>query len=193
MFLTKHLQICKKIIFNPHALKQYISIMANVVLLFGGNEDKTEKAFEEALILIKPLTGEVNSFSSLYESEPWGFDHPSRFLNQVIKITTSLDPLTLLTQTQAIEKQLGRQPKTTTGYEARLIDIDILFSDNLILNHPRLQIPHPRLHLRRFTLVPLCEIMPHFVHPILKKDMRALLRDCPDTSNVSIANQSFGP
>jgi 2-amino-4-hydroxy-6-hydroxymethyldihydropteridine diphosphokinase len=93
-----------------------------------------------------------------------------------------------------MEKDLGRKAKTKPGgYEARLIDIDILFFDDRIIQQPALTVPHPRLHLRRFTLLPLNELMPDWMHPLLKKTVRQLLRECPDDSDVRRIDQSFAP
>ena len=99
-----------------------------------------------------------------------------------------------MAQTQRMEKDLGRKAKTKQGgYEARLIDIDILFFDDRIIEQPALTVPHPRLHLRRFTLLPLHELMPDWMHPVLKKTVRQLLRECPDDSDVRRIDQSFAP
>jgi 2-amino-4-hydroxy-6-hydroxymethyldihydropteridine diphosphokinase len=158
--------------------------MSNVVLLLGGNEDKTQKAFSDALDEIENTVGEMLSLSSLYHSPPWGFSHPHWFLNQVVIIKSVLPPEKLLQITQQIEKKLGRKRKTTTHYESRLIDIDILFLDDRIINSGNLQVPHPRLHLRRFTLIPLNELMKEYVHPVLGKSISEILQECSDNSPV---------
>ncbi len=101
-----------------------------------------------------------------------------------MEITTELSPQELLSATQTIEKQLGRVSKTTTHYEARPIDIDILFFDDLIIETENLTIPHPRMHLRNFALQPLLEIAPNFMHPILQKEIKELAKSCKDTGKV---------
>ncbi len=167
--------------------------MSTVVLLLGGNEDKTHIAFSRAREMISDSIGKVMAVSSLYRSPPWGFEHPHWFLNQAVVVESDLDTRALLMRSQRIEKELGRKKKTATHYEGRLIDIDILFMNDLIVDHPQLQIPHPRLHLRRFTLLPLSEIMPEYLHPVLEKTIRSLLVECPDDSFVEKVDQSFEP
>jgi len=98
------------------------------------------------------------------------------FLNAVVLLESSLTPLKLLKTTQSIEKQLGRKLKTTKGYEDRLIDLDILLYDQLILNHPKLQIPHPHITERDFVIQPLTEIAPELVHPVTGKLMSEYLK-----------------
>lgn len=161
-----------------------LKLMAKIILLLGGNENNTSEAFKTTIERIGQKIGTVDNRSGLYTSPPWGFDHPSWFLNQVLEVESSLPPVQILQQTRLIEQELGRKTKTKDRYEARLIDIDILFIDHLVIDKPDLQIPHPRLHLRRFTLLPLDELMPGFVHPVLKKTIHALLQECSDTGDV---------
>ncbi len=158
--------------------------MAKVVLLLGGNEYGTRSAFSCCLDMLAKKVGKINSVSSLYTSPPWGFEHPHWFLNQVVILESALPPEQLLALTQSIERRLGRKPKTNEYYQARVIDVDILFYDDIVVEHNDLYIPHPRLHLRRFTLEPLCELMPGFVHPLLQKTMKDLLKGCPDQNEV---------
>lgn len=158
--------------------------MAQIILLLGGNENNTGEAFSTAIEKIGQKIGPVGNRSGLYTSPPWGFEHPDWFLNQVLEVESSLPPAQILRQTRLIEQELGRTTKTKDRYEARLIDIDILFIDNLVIDKPDLQIPHPRLHLRRFTLLPLDELMPGFVHPVLKKTIHTLLKECSDPGDV---------
>jgi 2-amino-4-hydroxy-6-hydroxymethyldihydropteridine diphosphokinase len=123
------------------------------------------------------------SASQVYETPPWGFLEQPAFLNQVIEVETSLAPLDLLVSLKQIEGQLGRIP--TFLYGPRLIDIDILLFDQLILNLPQLAVPHPRLSERAFMLVPLAEIAPHLIHPVSKLTMLELLARI-DTSGVEV-------
>jgi 2-amino-4-hydroxy-6-hydroxymethyldihydropteridine diphosphokinase len=110
-------------------------------------------------------------------------DQPS-FLNQVLTIKTDLEPEAILAQTQSIEEELGRVRHEKWG--ARVIDIDILYYSQVVLKTDTLTIPHPYLHQRRFTLVPLAELAPDFVHPILQKTALALLAEVKDDSEVML-------
>lgn len=120
--------------------------------------------------------------SSVYETEPWGYREQPAFLNQVLQLETDLSPQRLLRFVKRVERALGRTK--TFRYGPRLIDIDILFYDQSVINTRQLQIPHPRLAERAFVLVPLAEIAPDWAHPVLGQSMSALLRDCPDRESV---------
>lgn len=119
--------------------------------------------------------------SSIYESEPWGYSDQPAFLNQVIKAATDLEPLDLLAFLKSTEVQMGRQE--TFRFGPRLIDLDILFFDDLILETPTLTIPHPRIAERAFILVPLAEIAPDLLHPVLEKSIQQL-KTGVDSSSV---------
>jgi 2-amino-4-hydroxy-6-hydroxymethyldihydropteridine diphosphokinase len=125
----------------------------------------------------------VKNRSSVYETPPWGFTEQAKFLNQAIMVETYLQPQALLGHIKRLETALGRVPNFQNG--PRLIDIDILFYDDLVVNTPPLIIPHPRLHERPFVLVPLAEIAPDLVHPILGKPIHELL-DEVDRSEIKL-------
>jgi len=125
----------------------------------------------------------VKKKSSVYETPPWGFKEQDAFLNQVIKVKTSLAPEPLLRHLKRLEVALGRVPNFQNG--PRLIDIDILFFDQMIIETPPLVVPHPRLHERAFVLVPLAEIEPDFIHPILHRPVNKLLDDV-DRSGIKL-------
>ena len=157
--------------------------MSIVYLLSGSNLGNRRENLCNAVSAVRQLAGEVTQLSPVYESPAWGFDHPNSFLNQAIAFTTSLTPDALLQSVLDIEIKLGRQ-RQNTGYEARTIDIDILFYDKLILKSEKFIIPHPRLHQRRFALLPLSAIDGGFIHPILNKSINELLILCQDQSPV---------
>lgn len=115
---------------------------------------------------------ETIAFSSIYETEPWGYTNQPPFLNQAAAGATALAPLDLLHSLKAVESRLGRQPGFRYG--PRLIDIDILLYDDLVLDTPQLAVPHPRLAGRAFALIPLLELAPGAVHPVLHQTIRQL-------------------
>jgi 2-amino-4-hydroxy-6-hydroxymethyldihydropteridine diphosphokinase len=119
--------------------------------------------------------------SPVYETPPWGVSDQPAFLNMVVRCRTSLLPLTLLHRLKRLEKRLGRQP--SMRYGPRLIDLDILFYADLVLETPHLSIPHASLHERAFVLVPLCDLAPDFVHPRLGWTVRQMLAGV-DTQGV---------
>lgn len=130
--------------------------------------------------LIQLEIGSILAVSSLYASKPWGFDSENDFLNEAVLIETDLSPLELLKRIKMIEKKMGRDINSDGKYHDRIIDIDILFYDNLIIRLPNLIIPHPMLEKRYFVLIPLSEIAPDFVHPLLKKSINTLKNELMD-------------
>ena len=145
--------------------------MSLVYLGLGTNlGDKTHN-LNAAFGALALEVGSVLRVSSFYASEPWGFESLNDFSNGVVLVETALTPFEVLAKTQQIERSIGRTPKSVTDYEDRLIDIDILLYDNLIIDQPTLKIPHPLLAKRDFVLIPLAELAPDLVHPILGKSM----------------------
>jgi 2-amino-4-hydroxy-6-hydroxymethyldihydropteridine diphosphokinase len=146
-----------------------------IFLSIGGNLNNTTEKFERLFSLFLERVGELVLKSSYYQSEAWGFESECLFINIALGLQTTLSPFELLQETQLIEKELGRTSKTTTCYQDRTMDIDIIFYDNEIIKTSNLEIPHPRMQERDFVLMPLNEICPNFVHPILKKSVAELL------------------
>ncbi len=147
-------------------------------LLLGSNLGDRLANIQNATNLVVERVGEVLKRSCLYQTAPWGVIEQPDFLNQVLKIKTALHPIDVLSVILKIEKQLGRERKEIWG--ARLIDIDILYYADVVVTMSDLVIPHPQLHNRRFTLVPLVEIAPDYVHPKFKKNNQELLEECQD-------------
>lgn len=122
--------------------------------------------------------------SRVYETEPWGVANQPRFLNCVLEVGVSLPPEELLARCKDAEEHLGREPGIRWG--PRLIDLDILLYDNLLVDLPHLTIPHPRLHLRAFALVPLAELAAARVHPALHRSIRELAAEAEGLEGVSV-------
>lgn len=138
----------------------------------GTNQGDRLDNLSRAVAALPPNVSPLR-LSSVYETPPWGYLDQPTFLNQVLEAKTSLNPSDLLEYLKHIEEQVGRKP--TFLYGPRVIDLDILFYDELILDKPGLTIPHPFLHLRAFVLVPLVELMPDLYHPVFDKPVSELL------------------
>lgn len=161
--------------------------MHKAYLLLGSNRGNKALLLEKAVERLNSISLKPVISSSLFESEPWGFNAKEWFLNKAVLIETDYSPEVLLSQILNIEKELGRvRGVLKEGYESREIDIDILLYDNLVLDSEILSIPHPRMHLRKFVLEPLMEIAPNIVHPHFGKTIKELYKICPDKSIVKM-------
>jgi 2-amino-4-hydroxy-6-hydroxymethyldihydropteridine diphosphokinase len=158
--------------------------MNTALILLGCNVGNCESNFKRSIELLEINCGEITAASSIYQTAPWGYQDQDYFLNQVLQINTTLNPEELLVQTSKIENELGRIRQEING--PRKIDIDILFFNDLQVITNTLIIPHPRLHLRKFTLIPLNEIIPNYIHPVYQISISELLIACPDESDVKL-------
>ncbi|WP_417009250.1 2-amino-4-hydroxy-6-hydroxymethyldihydropteridine diphosphokinase [Bacteroides congonensis] len=155
--------------------------MAKVYVGLGTNLGDKEQNLRDAVQKIEEQIGKVVSLSAFYVTAPWGFTSENSFLNAAACVETELSPLDVLQKTQAIERELGRMKKSINGaYSDRLIDIDLLLYDNLVLSvtsptGAELNLPHPLMTERDFVMKPLAEIAPELVHPVLGKTMRELI------------------
>lgn len=149
---------------------------AKYVLLTGSNLGNREQLLEDALQAIEDSIGSIVKTSSIHQTEPWGFESEHMFLNQAVLVETELDPYQVLNKIHEIESGLGRT-RERKQWVSRVIDIDILCSDQKPLNTDVLTIPHPRLHERGFALAPLCELVPNWIHELTGKNYQALLEE----------------
>ena len=156
-----------------------------VFVLLGSNLGERQLLVNQACEMIGERCGKIVAKSRVYESEPWGFKSEHWFLNQVVEISTSLSPDDLMKALLAIEKELGRdRSKPHEGYVSRPMDLDILYYGSQVIDTQLVTVPHPRLHQRRFTLLPLCDIAPDFVHPTMNLTNRELLEKCDDSGII---------
>lgn len=161
-----------------------MSAVNHVFVLLGGNIEPRLAAISNAKRELEASLGSIEKESLIYETEAWGFSTGKKFLNVVLKMQTAFNAEMFLKEALRIELKLGRQRNEGGNYSSRIIDIDILYFNSEIINGKNLIVPHPRIHLRKFTLVPLVEIAANFVHPTLKKTNKELLSICSDEVEV---------
>ncbi|WP_162342026.1 2-amino-4-hydroxy-6-hydroxymethyldihydropteridine diphosphokinase [Cyclobacterium salsum] len=157
--------------------------MHTVVLGLGGNEGDRLFLLNEA---VNGLLQEMKLVraSAIYETEAWGGESLSPYLNQVLVLQTKMDPEETLACIQQIEGHLGRKRETKWG--DRTMDIDILYFDEAVIHSEVLQVPHPQLSFRKFVLVPLAEVLPEYIHPLEKRSNKELLKRCKDPLTVGV-------
>ena len=158
--------------------------MNSAVLLAGSNVGDRRVNLFTAQQLAEESGCRILRSSGIYETAPWGNTQQDPFLNQAWLAETPLEAPELMEALLTVERKMGRQ--RTTQWAPRLIDIDLLFFNHLILRSGTLEVPHPRLHLRRFALAPMAEIVPDWVHPVLHKTVAALLAETEDLLEVAL-------
>jgi 2-amino-4-hydroxy-6-hydroxymethyldihydropteridine diphosphokinase len=152
--------------------------MNKVFLLIGGNMGDRLQNLHQAIALLSAACGPVIQQSAVYETAAWGKTDQAAFLNQALLLNTSLSAQELITAVLLVEERMGRHRAEKFG--PRVIDIDIMFYNEAVINEPHLTIPHPQMQNRRFALVPLNELAPKMVHPVLNKTLEELLLECKD-------------
>ncbi len=167
-------------------------LMNEVFLSLGSNLGDRISNLKSAASLLSELVGNIIAVGALYETEPWGFESSSWFVNTVIKLETKLNPNEVIQKCISIENQLGRKNNEAEGgYSSRPIDIDILFFNNEIINTSNLIIPHENLHKRKFVLTPLNDIAAKFIHPTINQTVNTLLKNCLDNMSLKKLNIEF--
>ncbi len=159
--------------------------MNKAYLILGGNQGNKNQNLKNAIQLIEARIGEITKKSGIYLTKAWGNMSQPDFYNQALSVETNLSATELLTKLLAIEKELGRT-RTNEKWQERIMDIDILFFNDDIINEPNLKIPHPYVQERRFVLIPMNEIAKEHIHPFLNKSIETLLNECMDELKVSL-------
>ena len=158
-----------------------------LILSLGGNLGDVRMTLATCRTLLAEQIGPIDQASRIYQSEPWGVADQPDYLNQILLLLTDKSPSEVLQTTREIENQLGRQRKVRWG--PRVIDIDLLFYDDLELETEDLVLPHPRIHERNFILVPLMEIAPDWIHPGFQVSIEELYIRCQDFNDVMVAEE----
>ncbi len=161
--------------------------METIYLGLGGNLGNRLENIRSAINLITKYIAKPDKVSSVYLSEPWGFEHAKYFTNAVVKLKTDKQPEDVLQIILAIEKKMKRN-RTSTGYQGRTMDIDILYYGKKRINSQNLEIPHPKIGDRLFVLLPIKEIDPNFITPISGKHIDTLILECKDKSKIKKLN-----
>jgi len=156
----------------------------NVFISLGGNLGNTLEIFKNSYLEIEKKIGRISAFSKIYQTAAWGKTDQADFLNQVISLETDLGPEKIMSELLEIELFFGRRRDLIWG--PRILDLDILFIGNQMIHSENLDIPHPQIAHRRFVLIPMVEIAPHFMHPVLQQTMSELLEETSDLQSVKL-------
>ena len=165
--------------------------MKGKYLILGSNVGDRETNIREAILNIEHKVGKVIRTSAMYQTEPWGYGDQPHFYNQVIEIETSLDASHTLKEILMIEKSMGRV--RNQKWRERIIDIDILYFEDLVVHNKDLTLPHPGIPDRKFVLAPLCELIPDEIHPVLRISNAELLKNTGDRLSVEIVDPLQDP
>ena len=169
---------------NSFHLSIFVAMNSGVIIGLGSNLGNRREHLNDAIELIRSRVGSVVQESSIYETPPLGFEALQQFYNMVIEVETLLSARELLEELLLIERKMGRERSSGDGYSSRSIDLDLLFYGDQVINEPHLLIPHPGIPKRRFVLIPLLEIAPEMIHPVLQRSITQLNKDCTDTSAI---------
>jgi 2-amino-4-hydroxy-6-hydroxymethyldihydropteridine diphosphokinase len=161
-----------------------MAVKRTIYLCIGGNLGEREANLEETRMFLEFNFGDIVAVSSVYESDAWGMHDAPRFLNQVVCIESDLSNEALLSEIEELEEFYGRE-RSEEEYLSREMDVDVLLIDQEVIDDDKLKVPHPRMEMRRFVLLPLQEIAPDLMHPVLRKNVTTLLSECTDTTQVS--------
>ncbi len=156
--------------------------MRTAYLHLGSNEKEPLKQLLKALGTIEEQIGHITAYSPFYKTEAWGNKDQNDFINMAITVSTEHDASSILKRTQLIETQMGRVSKEK--WSSRIIDIDIIFLNNEIINTSTLILPHPHMEQRNFVLIPMMDIAADYIHPVLNKTIEELYLSSPDTCEV---------
>jgi len=150
----------------------------------GSNLGDREGNLKEAQRLMEEQMGRIERMSKVYESPPWGFTSDHLFCNMCLLIRTVLTPPDLMKKALQVEKEMGRVSEKG-GYADRIIDVDLLLFDDMVLDLPGLVLPHPRMEMRKFVMIPLSDIAPDHIHPVSGLTMAEILARCQDPSEIT--------
>ena len=157
--------------------------MNKIYLITGGNIDNRKQSLDQAALLISAQIGKIIRKSKIYVTDPWGITEQNSFYNQVLIVESNYSAEEVMQKILGIEEEMGRV--RTIKNAARIIDIDILFFNDEIINKRNLVVPHPLINNRLFVLIPLNELAPDLIHPVFKKSIKDLLVRCEDKLKVS--------